>query len=202
VAASTSMKEVVDHMRRAARTDATVLIVGERGTGKEIVARAIQASSERRGQRFVPIACGAIPAHQLEGELHAAFAEAGTVFLDDIGQLPLDAQVKLDRMWHSAEATPSVRVIATNQVDLKALVGAARFRDDLYYRLNVVPIRVPALRDRREDIAALAALFLERPRSQPHSEGACRSMRSPRSSNMTGRATCESWRMLSNGPSS
>ena len=185
---SPSMREVYALIEQAARLDITVLITGESGTGKELVARAIHLESARRDKRFVPINCGALPQELIESELfgHAkgAFtgaataraglfeeANGGTIFLDEIGELPLAAQVKLNRVLQEKEirrvgdttaAKVDVRVIAATHRDLKSDAQAGRFREDLFYRLNVFPIRLPPLRERREDIPLLAAHFLDK----------------------------------------
>ena len=166
-----------------ARSQATVLICGESGTGKELIARALHEASDRRLGRFVPINCGAIPRELIESELFGhrkgAFtgavvdrvgrfeqAHGGTIFLDEIGDLPLDMQVKLLRVLQermvdpvgAAQATRiDVRVIAATHRDLEAEVSAGRFREDLYYRLNVLPLASPALRERPEDVPELLA---------------------------------------------
>ena len=165
-----------------------MLVTGESGTGKEVVARAIHNTGDRRAARFIAVNCGAIPETLIESELfgHAKgsftgatnehrglFEEAngGTIFLDEIGELPLAMQVKLNRVLQerrvrrvgaSDEAAVDVRVIAATNVDLKARVAAGQFREDLYYRINVLHIALPPLRERREDIPALAAFLLER----------------------------------------
>ena len=164
-----------------ARSQATVLISGESGTGKELIARALHETSERRGGRFVPINCGAIPRELIESELFGhrkgAFtgalvdrvgrfeqAHGGTIFLDEIGDLPLEMQVKLLRVLQERTVDPvgsaqgtkiDVRVIAATHRDLEVEVSAGRFREDLYYRLNVLPMASPALRDRAEDVPEL-----------------------------------------------
>jgi transcriptional regulator with PAS, ATPase and Fis domain len=164
----------------------TVLITGESGTGKELVARAIHAASPRRGQRFVPINCGAIPESLLEsqlfGHLKGAFtgavqgspglfaaADHGTVFLDEIGEMPVHLQVKLLRaieekqVWAVGSTKPvrvDIRIIASTNRDLATEVEAGRFRGDLFYRLNVVHIALPPLREHREDIPLLADHFI------------------------------------------
>jgi len=176
--AMTSLKRLI---AAVARSNATVLITGESGTGKELIAHALHESSERASGRFVAINCGAIPKDLIESELFGhrkgAFtgatadrigrfeqAHGGTIFLDEIGDLPLDMQVKLLRVLQERVVDPigsmhptkiDVRVIAATHRDLELEVQAGRFREDLYYRLNVLPLVSPALRDRREDIPEL-----------------------------------------------
>jgi two-component system response regulator HydG len=185
---SRKMREVYEQLERAASLEMTVLLVGETGTGKELAARAVHQRSARRDKRLVAINCGALPAELVESELfgHArgAFtgataakpglfeeASGGTLFLDEVGELPLTVQVKLNRVLQEKEVrrvgdnTPvkvDVRVISATHRDLKAEVQAGRFREDLFYRLHVLPIRLPPLRERREDIPLLAMHFLER----------------------------------------
>jgi len=187
VAASPGMIEVLEMVERTAEYKATVLLTGESGTGKEVLARAIHAQSDRRGHAFVAVNCGAIPDTLLESELfgHArgAFtgadraqrglfveADGGTVFLDEIGEMPQPLQVKLLRVLQEEEVralgegkprSVDVRVLAATARDLEADVAEGRFRDDLFYRLNVLRIHVPPLRDRRKDIPLLADHFLE-----------------------------------------
>ncbi len=188
VTVSPAMERVVSLAKRAAGSAIPILIEGESGTGKELIARAIQGSGERRARPFVTVNCGALPGNLVESilfghergaftgatEKHAGkFQEAhgGTLFLDEVGELPLDAQVKLLRALQEGEVDPvggkrpvrvDFRLISATNRDLIALVKEGRFREDLYYRLNVFPIRVPPLRERREDIPELARLFLMR----------------------------------------
>ena len=194
VGRSPKMREVYDQLERAAALDITVLLTGETGTGKEVAARAIHSRSPRRERRFVPINCGALPAELVESELfgHArgAFtgaasakvglfeeASGGTLLLDEIGELPLPVQVKLNRALQQKEVRRvgdnaaikiDVRVIAATHRNLKAEVQAGRFREDLFYRLNVFPIRLPRLRERKEDIPLLAMHFLTKHASTYH----------------------------------
>jgi two-component system response regulator AtoC len=185
---SPAIRSAVDLARKVARHPSTVLVTGESGTGKELIARLIHTSSPRAAESFVAVNCGAIPEALLESELfgHAkgSFtgatgekvglfeeAEGGTLFLDEIGELPLSLQVKLLRALQEGEVrrvganTPrrvDVRVVAATNRDLGADVTNGRFRGDLYYRVNVVSIRLPALRERHEDVAELAQHFLRR----------------------------------------
>ena len=188
VARSGAMHQVFEVVEKVATARTTVLITGESGVGKELVARAVHARSPRAPAPFVPVNCGAIPEGLIESELfgHAkgAFtgaqgakeglfqaAQAGTLFLDEIGELPLSLQVKLLRaiqerrirpVGDNADIDVDVRLVAATNRELAAEVRAGRFREDLYYRLNVVQIRVPALRERREDVLPLADHFLRR----------------------------------------
>jgi two-component system NtrC family response regulator len=187
VGESQAIRQVFSLIQRVAPTDATVLISGENGTGKELVAHAIHEASARRSGPFVPINCGAIPETLLESELfgheRGAFTDAhrmregkleiaagGTVFLDEIGEIPTHLQVKLLRFLqdHRVERIGGrdpqqvdVRVVAATNHDLKAAMAASTFREDLFYRLSVVTIQVPPLRDRGEDVRLLAEYFLE-----------------------------------------
>ena len=188
VARSDAMHKVFDVVEKVATARTTVLITGESGVGKELVARAVHARSTRSESPFVPVNCGAIPEGLIESELfghakgaftgaqgakHGLFqaAQDGTLFLDEIGELPLNLQVKLLRAVQERRIRPvgdpndvevDVRLVAATNRDLAAEVRAGRFREDLYYRLNVVEIRVPALRERREDVLPLADHFLRR----------------------------------------
>jgi DNA-binding NtrC family response regulator len=182
------MTHLFEMLRTVASTSSTVLITGETGTGKELVARAVHDASPRRHQRFVAINCGAIPETLLEAELfghvRGAFtgaianrqgrleqASRGTLFLDEVGTMTATLQAKLLRVLQSREfervgdsqtIKVDVRVIAATNSDLKKMVEENLFREDLYYRLNVIPVRVPALRERRADIPLLAQHFLDR----------------------------------------
>jgi two-component system response regulator PilR (NtrC family) len=186
VGRSAAMREVMKLVRRVAPTPSTVLVTGESGVGKEVVARAIHHFSELRDRIFLPVNCGAIPEYLLEsqlfGHLRGAFtgaisnqeglfqrARGGTIFLDEIGDLPLNLQVKLVRAIEQKEILPvgattpikvEVRVIAATNSGLRQAVEEGRFRDDLYYRLNVVGIEIPPLRERREDIPPLIEHFI------------------------------------------
>jgi len=192
VGRSESMLAVYDLMERVKDTPISVLVSGESGTGKELVARALHYESERRDKPFRSINCGAIPENLIEAELFGyrkgAFtgavrdhdglfrsAEAGTVFLDEIGEMPLSTQVKVLRVLQerrvrpvgSSEEVPvSARVVAATNRDLHAEVRAGRFREDLYYRLNVVAIELPPLRERLADLPGLIQHFLERYRAE------------------------------------
>ena len=187
VGSSPAMKRVFDMVRRAAPSPATVLLQGPNGTGKDLVAHALHNLSPRAKGVFLAVNCGAISPNLIESELFGyekgaftgasarkagAFEAAnhGTIFLDEIGELPLAMQVKLLRVLENRSflrvgGTESVevdiRVVAATNKDLKALVAKGEFREDLYYRLNVVDIHLPALKDRREDIPLLAARFIK-----------------------------------------
>jgi transcriptional regulator with PAS, ATPase and Fis domain len=190
VGSSDVLKELYRVVDRVADTNCTVLITGESGTGKELIARAVHAASPRATGPFVAVNCGAIPEALLESELfghargaftgaHAAkigriaLASGGTLFLDEIGEMPLSLQVKLLRLLQSREYSPvgdnrtlsaDLRIVAATNVDLEEAVRVGTFREDLYYRLNVIHLAAPPLRDRSEDIPALAGYFLERAR--------------------------------------
>ncbi len=185
---SPAMERIFRLIENLEHSEATVLLAGESGTGKEIVAHAIHARSPRRGGPFVAVNCGALPGELLESELfghvRGAFtgavrdrtgrfelASGGTLFLDEVGDLPLQLQVKLlrvlqertfERVGESRPRTSDARIVAATNVDLRRAVQEGRFRDDLFYRLRVVPIEIPPLRDRREDIEPLATFLLAR----------------------------------------
>ncbi len=186
VAESPAIRRTLELAMRAAASNIPILIEGESGVGKEVIAHAIQGSSDRAGNPFVTVNCGAIPDNLVESILFGhekgsftgaterrpgKFLEAsgGTLFLDEIGELKPEIQVKLLRVLQNGEIDPvggrkshkvDVRVISATNKDLAGLVGEGRFREDLYYRLNVFPIVIPTLRDRREDIPPLAERFL------------------------------------------
>jgi transcriptional regulator with GAF, ATPase, and Fis domain len=188
VGTSPALLDVLKQVERVAPTDATVLILGETGTGKELIARAIHDNSPRRARALVKVNCGAISAGLVESELFGhvkgAFtgandkrtgrfelADGGTLFLDEVGELPLETQVKLLRVLQEGEFEPvgssrtvkvDVRVIAATNRNLEDEVRAGRFRADLFYRLNVLPLHNPPLRQRKEDIPQLALFFLAR----------------------------------------
>jgi DNA-binding NtrC family response regulator len=188
VGVSFQMQKVFEMVEKVADTNATVLISGESGVGKELVARAIHYNSSRRTRPLVVVNCGAIPEELLESELFGhekgAFtgaiktrfgrfelADGGTIFLDEIGDMSLNLQVKLlrilqeksfERVGGSKTINVDVRILAATHRDLDALVSTGKFREDLYYRLNVVPIQIPPLRERRQDIPLLLNYFLER----------------------------------------
>jgi formate hydrogenlyase transcriptional activator len=188
VGSSPALRAVLDQVRIVAPTGATVLIGGETGTGKELIARAIHVHSERRHRPFVKVNCAAIPAELLESELfgheRGAFTGAlaqrigrfeaaggGTLFLDEIGDMPLHLQTKLLRVLQEQEfervggnrtIRVDVRIVAATNRDLKGMVEENKFRADLYYRLAVFPVTVPPLRERREDIPMLARYFVQK----------------------------------------
>ena len=188
VANAPVMAPVVRMGKRAAASNIPVLITGESGVGKEVLARCIQGASDRSGKPFVTVNCGAIPENLVESILfghakgsftgavdnHAGkFVEAhgGTLFLDEVGELPLDMQVKLLRVLQEGEVDPvggkrpvkvDVRIISATNKDLAKLVADGLFREDLFYRLNVFPIEAPPLRERKEDIASLVSRFVAR----------------------------------------
>ena len=184
---SPSLLYILDAAARAAQTDATVLIRGETGTGKELLAKGIHFNSPRRSRPFITINCGAIPRELLESELFGhlkgsftgaishkkgkvEMADGGTLFLDEIGDVPLELQVKLLRLIQEREIEKigegrpikvDVRIIAATHRNLQAMIEDGTFREDLYYRLNVIPLEIPPLRDRAEDIPELVKHFFE-----------------------------------------
>jgi DNA-binding NtrC family response regulator len=186
IGSGAALRRLLELVRRAAPSEGRVLITGENGTGKELVARAIHQGSRHAAGPFVKLNCAAVPAELIESELfgheRGAFtgavaarkgkfelADGGTLFLDEVGDMPPAMQAKVlrvlqegefERVGGSATLTVSVRVVAATNKDLPAEVQAGRFREDLYYRLNVVPIHAPPLRDRKEDVAELADRFL------------------------------------------
>jgi transcriptional regulator with PAS, ATPase and Fis domain len=188
VAASESMRRLRAELGRLSGSRATIIVTGESGTGKEVVARAIHELSARSARPYVTFNSATVPRDLFEGQLFGyrkgAFtgalvdhpgviraAEGGTLFLDEIGELPLDVQPKLLRFLENGEVLPlgdrrpmqvDVRVIAATHRDLRELVRAGKFREDLYYRLQVIPVHVAPLRERPEDIIALARFFIRR----------------------------------------
>jgi transcriptional regulator with PAS, ATPase and Fis domain len=189
---SQQILEALDTIQRVAATDCSILITGETGTGKELFARATHRASHRRNRKFIPINCAAIPETLLEtelfGHIKGAFtgatnarpgrfvsAHEGTIFLDEIGDLPLSAQAKLLRVLEERVVSPvgsdtdipvDVRIIAATHRNLEEMVANGTFRADLYFRLAVVPIELPALRERPEDIIAITELAITRTREK------------------------------------
>jgi transcriptional regulator with PAS, ATPase and Fis domain len=188
VGRSARMRAVFDFVRVIADSESSVLVTGETGTGKELIANLIHASSSRRHKPFVPVSCAILSETLIESELfgheRGAFtgaikdrpgrfelAQGGTIFLDDIDDVPLAMQVKLlrvlqnhtiERLGGTRTIPVDVRVITGSKKDLRQMVGEGKFREDLFYRLNVIPIVLPPLRDRREDIPMLAEHFIQR----------------------------------------
>lgn len=186
IGSSSSLKSVFKVLAKVAPTDSTVLVTGESGTGKELLVRALHQNSRRKDHSFVPINCGAIPKDLLESELfghekgaftHALrskpgrfeMADGGTVFLDEIGEMDLDLQVKILRVLQEKEIERvggngarkvDVRIVAATNRNLEKEVAEGRFREDLYYRLNVIPLHLPPLRERGQDVELLADYFL------------------------------------------
>jgi two-component system response regulator HydG len=188
IGASATLHEVLELVRKAARSEANILVLGESGTGKELIARAIHANSPRAAQPFVPVDCASLPENLLESELFGhekgAFTSAvaakrglmeaahhGTLFLDELGELPLGLQVKLLRALQerqirhiggTRQIDVDVRIVSATNRDLRALVTAGKFREDLYYRVSVIDIALPPLRDRHGDVELLAMSFLRK----------------------------------------
>src|SRR5262249_28738226 len=185
---SPALRRVLELVETVAPSDSTVLLLGETGTGKELIARAIHDHSRRKDRTFVKLNCAAIPTGLLESELFGhekgAFtgaigqkvgrlelAHQGTLFLDEVGDVPLEIQPKLlralqerefERLGSTCTKKVDVRVVAATNRDLNSMISTREFRSDLYYRLNVFPIRIPALRERREDIPLLVRYFAQR----------------------------------------
>jgi len=185
---SKKIRELVKVIKQIAQTDASILITGESGTGKDLVARAIHFTGKRKNMPYIPINCSSLPETLLESELFGytkgAFtgayanksglfkaADGGTIFLDEIGDMPVALQAKILRVLESGEFTPlgstmviktDVRIISATNLDLSDLIKNGKFREDLYYRLNVVNITIPPLRDRKEDVLMLTEFFLEK----------------------------------------
>lgn len=185
---SKAMKEVFSRIEKVSKSDSTILVTGESGTGKELVAKAIHELSQRKTRNRVSVNCGAIPGDLLESELFGHVkgsftgaisdrkgrflqAEGGTIFLDEIGDMPLSLQVKLLRVLQNKTIEPvgsnetlhvDARVIAATHRDVEKYVLEGKFREDLYYRLNVIPVKIPSLRERKEDIPLLLAYFINK----------------------------------------
>ena len=188
IGGSEALRKVLADVKEVAVTDATVLILGETGTGKELIAHAIHRSSRRRDRPLIKVNCATMPATLIESELFGheqgaftgatkkregrfALAHGGTIFLDEVGELPLDLQSKLLRVLQEGEFEPvgssqtrkvDVRVLAATNRDIESAARTGKFREDLYYRLNVFPIQVPPLRERRGDVGSLAAGFAKK----------------------------------------
>jgi transcriptional regulator with GAF, ATPase, and Fis domain len=186
--ASPAMKELFEALKRVSLTDASVLIFGETGTGKELIARSIHESGPRKDKPLVRVNCAAIPGTLMESEFFGhergaftgatarregrfSLADGGTIFLDEVGELPLDLQAKLLRVLQEGEFEPlgstrtrkvDVRVIAATNRDLGAMAREGKYREDLFYRLNVFPLRAPPLRERGGDVALIARAFVDR----------------------------------------
>ncbi|MBA3316136.1 MAG: sigma-54 dependent transcriptional regulator [Planctomycetota bacterium] len=187
VGTSPQMRRVIEILKNVSPTDSTAMILGENGTGKELVARALHQNSPRKNKPFVPLNVAALPASILESELFGhetgaftgavgkrigkfEYANGGTLFLDEVGEMPLDVQVKLlrvleerkiTRLGSNEEVSINVRLVAATNADLKGLVADKKFREDLYYRLNTISISLPPLRDRRSDIPLLLDHFMK-----------------------------------------
>src|SRR5882757_7760331 len=185
---STALESVLEQVKQVASTDSTVLIEGETGTGKELVAHAIHNASQRVGRAFIKLNCAAIPLDLLESELFGhekgAFtgaiaqkfgrfemADKGTLFLDEVGDIPIEIQPKLlrvlqerefERLGSTQTRKVNVRLVAATNRNLDKMVADREFRSDLFYRLNVFPIRIPSLRERKEDIPLLVSYFVQK----------------------------------------
>ena len=196
--ASDKMKMVIERLKRIAPTDATVLITGENGTGKELIAEAIHQNSPRKGKRMLPLHLGALPEHLLESELFGhkkgafttalddrigafEYANGGTLFLDELGDMPQQAQIKLLRVLEERQITRigdnrrisvNVRVLSATNRDLEEAIEQGTFRRDLYYRLKVVTVELPSLKERPEDVIPLAEHFRKQFVRQHHHEAA------------------------------
>lgn len=191
---SPALKHVLELVNTVASSDSTVLLLGETGTGKGLIARAIHDRSRRQARSFVKLNCVAIPTCLLESEMfgheRGAFtgafnrrigrmelADQGTLFLDEVGDIPIEVQPKLlraiqerefERLGSTCTKRVNVRIVAATNRDLRSMLASKEFRSDLYYRLNVFPIRIPPLRDRKEDIPLLATYFVDKFASQMH----------------------------------
>jgi transcriptional regulator with PAS, ATPase and Fis domain len=186
---SRRMKEVLSYAKKAALSSLTILILGESGTGKSLIAKAIHEYSKRREKRFVEINCGALSENLLESELFGyvpgaftganregkkgliEFADGGTVFLDEISEMPVNLQVKLLHVIQEKKITPvggtspifvDVRFICASNKDIMKMVSAGGFREDLYYRINVMPLKMPALKERKEDLHSICQNIISR----------------------------------------
>ena len=215
------MRQVFDLIIQAAPSRTTMLIDGESGTGKELVARALHQNSTRADRAFVTVNSGNLPPDLLEsnlfGHVKGAFtgavypkkglfelADKGTIFFDEIGNIPLETQAKLLRVIQEREfmrlggvetIKVDVRIIAATNVDLRRMMEDGRFREDLYYRLHVITVQLPPLRERRDDIALLVQHFLEKYGEENQKKTLeITPKRSTCCSTTTGRATCASWR--------
>ena len=199
VGRSTQMKHIFETIQKVAQVDSTILIIGPSGTGKELIAQAIHQLSQRVRGRQVNVNCGAIPQDLLESELFGhtkgAFtgaiadhkgrfeqAHRGTLFLDEVGDMPMPLQAKLLRVLQTKQVEPvggsqsidvDVRVVTATHRNLEDLVAQGKFREDLYYRFNVIPIKVPPLKERRDDILVLISYFLSRYAGDEHSNMIC-----------------------------